>query len=332
LTSLLTRSNTPQKRDDTDGSQNPLIVLDNIEVRQMTEELTTFMLTSITGISKEKRKGGTDSETISERTKCLLNTTGIEPLCGELSEILSRSFIINFDLANQANDCFLESEVIAAIQKNRDLIISAIMKRTRHVLALIRDGAQKQIMRLLHKTMPDHGKRRCNDYLSLMYLMMFADSDEAEVAASLQNLSPSFIGQIRSINDTSRETARESNPIATALASLFNGYRNAVELDEKARYGDDDRANHLANFIERYQVRFDDQHTMEPVSAGKLLTALRRVGREFNLEFEYKKPAQLGRRISNDLQVIRDAGFIIERERNAHTKNFEYQIRYDSVL
>jgi DNA primase len=155
LTSLLTRSNTPQKRDDTDGSQNPLIVLDNIEVRQMTEELTTFMLTSITGISKEKRKGGTDSETISERTKCLLNTTGIEPLCGELSEILSRSFIINFDLANQANDCFLESEVIAAIQKNRDLIISAIMKRTRHVLALIRDGAQKQIMRLLHKTMPD---------------------------------------------------------------------------------------------------------------------------------------------------------------------------------
>jgi DNA primase len=165
-----------------------------------------------------------------------------------------------------------------------------------------------------------------------MYLMMFADSDEAEVAASLQNLSPSFIGQIRSINDTSRETARESNPIATALASLFNGYRNAVELDEKARYGDDDRANHLANFIERYQVRFDDQHTMEPVSAGKLLTALRRVGREFNLEFEYKKPAQLGRRISNDLQVIRDAGFIIERERNAHTKNFEYQIRYDSVL
>jgi len=315
----------------TDGSQNPLIVLDNIEVRQMTEELTTFMLTSITGISKEKRKGGTDSETISERTKCLLNTTGIEPLCGELSEILSRSFIINFDLANQANDCFLESEVIAAIQQNRDLIISAIIKRTRHVLALIRDGAQKQIMRLLHKTMPDHGKRRCNDYLSLMYLMMFADSDEAEVAASLQNLSPSFIGQIRSINDTSRETARESNPIATALASLFNGYRNAVELDEKARYGDDDRANHLANFIERYQVRFDDQNTMEPVSAGKLLTALRRVGREFNLEFEYKKPAQLGRRISNDLQVIGDAGFIIERERNAHTKNFEYRIRYDSA-
>lgn len=293
----------------------------------MTEDLTTFMLTSITGIAKEKRKSGTDSETITERTKCLLNTTGIEPLCGELSEILSRSFVINFDLANQASDCFLESEVISAIQQNRDLIISAIMKRTSHVLAMIRDGAQKQVMRLLHRTMPTHGKRRCNDYLSLMYLMMLAGSKEHEETTGLKDLSSLFIEQIHSINDTSQEMARESNPIATALASLFHAYRNAVELDEKARYGEDDRANHVVGFIECYQVRFENENTMEPVSAGRLLAALRRVGREFNLEFEYKKPAQLGRRISNDLDVIRDAGFDIDRQRNAHTKNFEYWIR-----
>lgn len=80
-----------------------------------------------------------------------------------LSEILSRSFVINFDLAYQASDCFLESEVISAIQQNWDLILSAVMKRTSHVLAMIRDGAQKQVMRLLHRTMPTHGKRRCND-------------------------------------------------------------------------------------------------------------------------------------------------------------------------
>jgi hypothetical protein len=58
-----------------------------IEARQMTEDLTTFMLTSITGIAKEKRKAGTDSEKVIERTKCLLNTTGIEPLGGELRKI-----------------------------------------------------------------------------------------------------------------------------------------------------------------------------------------------------------------------------------------------------
>ena len=114
----------------TDGSQNPLIVLDNIEVKQMTDELTTFMLTSITGIAKEKRKSGTDTETVIERTKCLLNTTGIEPLGGELAEILSRSFIVRFDLDEQASDCFLEATVLAAIGEHRALIVSALIRRT----------------------------------------------------------------------------------------------------------------------------------------------------------------------------------------------------------
>ena len=312
----------------TDGSRNPLIVLDNIEVKQMSEELTTFMLTSITGIAKEKRKSGTDTETVIERTKCLLNTTGIEPLRGELSEILSRSFVIPFDLTGQAGDCFLESEVIADIQKNRDLILSAMLKRTRHVLAMMRDGRRRQAMKLLLESLGDHDKRRCNDYLSLMYLMMLAGSQEYEVDTGLKALNPRFLEQINVLNATSQQTARDSNPIATALESLFQAFHNAVDLDEKARLGqDDDRADHVARFIERYLVRFEDPTTMEPVSAGRLLAALRRVAREFSLEFEYGKPAQLARRISNDMQVLGEAGFVIEREYNTHTKTFDYRIR-----
>ena len=38
------------------------------------------------------------------------------------------------------------------------------------------------------------------------------------------------------------------------------------------------------------------------------------------------KPAQLARRISNDLDVIRNASFVIDRRRDAHTKNFKYRI------
>ena len=242
----------------------------------------------------------------------------------ELSEILSRSFVINFDLANQASDCFLESEVISAIQQNRDLIISAIMKRTSHVLAMIRDGAETGHAPAA-RTMPTHGKTP---------VQRLSEPDVPDDAGRVRGTrgdhrtrgsEPLFIEQIHSINDTSQEMARESNPIATALASLFHAYRNAVELDEKARYGEDDRANHVCRFIERYQVRFENENTMEPVSAGRLLAALRRVGREFNLEFEYKKPAQLGRRISNDLDVIRTPGSTSTGSATP-TKNFEYRI------
>jgi DNA primase len=170
-----------------DGSQNPLIVLYNIEAKQMTEDLTTFMLTSITGIAKEKRKAGTDSETVIERTKCLLNTTGIEPLGGELAEILSRSLIIRFDMDEEcAEGAFLESQVLARIREQRDLLLSALMKRTSQALAMIRNGAQERVMRLLHASLGNHNKRRCNDYLSLMYLMLLAGGAAETVSAGLE--------------------------------------------------------------------------------------------------------------------------------------------------
>jgi len=295
----------------TDGSQNPLIVLDNIEVKQMTEDLTTFMLTSITGIAKEKRKSGTDSETITERTKCLLNTTGIEPLCGELSEIQSRSFVINFDVANQGNDCFIESEVVAGIQQHRDLIISAIMKRTRVVLAMMRDGMRRHAMKLLHGALGNHDKRRCNEYLSLMYLMMLAGSSRQEMEQGLEHLAPAFARQIESLNRTSWDTARESNYTATALSTLFNAWRTATETNERNVYGES-RTDTVQEFVQRYQIRFEDDGSLREVLSRDLFVALKRVARDFGLRFEMDSSRQFAQRLVNDLETIRGAGFDIQ--------------------
>ncbi|MFC1467818.1 CHC2 zinc finger domain-containing protein [Verrucomicrobiota bacterium] len=309
----------------TDGTKNPLIALDNIEVKQMTEELTTFMLTSITGIAKEKRKGGTDSETVSERTKCLLNTTGIEPLCGELSEIQSRSFVINFERQNQTNACFIESEIIAAIQKNRDLILSALMKRTSEVLAMIRDGKRSKTMELLLGALGDHDKRRCNEYLSLMYLITLSSDSEAEREQALKEIQPEFVQQIKSLNEATQATARDSNHIATALNALFQAYSNAVDLDEKATYSGE-RSNHLSSFIERYQIQLSCRNRISDISSSKLLIALRRISKDFSLEFDFKTPAQLGKRVANDLEIIESAGIKIERVRNKKQKSWQYSI------
>jgi hypothetical protein len=283
----------------------------NIEVKQMTEDLTTFMLTSITGIAKEKRKSGTDSETITERTKCLLNTTGIEPLCGELSEIQSRSFVINFDVANQGNDCFIESEVVAGIQQHRDLIISAIMKRTRVVLAMMRDGMRRHAMKLLHGTLGNHDKRRCNEYLSLMYLMMLAGSSRQEMEQGLEHLAPAFARQIESLNRTSWDTARESNYTATALSTLFNAWRTATETNERNVYGES-RTDTVQEFVQRYQIRFEDDGSLREVLSRDLFVALKRVARDFGLRFEMDSSRQFAQRLVNDLETIRGAGFEIE--------------------
>ena len=299
----------------TDGSQNPLIALDNIEARQMTEELTTFMLTSITGIAKEKRKSGTDTETVIERTKCLLNTTGIEPLRGELSEIQSRTFVINFDIANQNSDCFSESETIADIQKHRDLILFAIMKRTRHVLAMMRDGRRTQALRLLHEDLADHDKRRCNEYLSLMYLMLLAESSPEEIEAGMQRLVPSFVQQIQSINRTSRETARDSNHTATALATLFKAWRNAVELDREMD-PESRRDTHVQEFVQKYQVALSEDEKLENVLSRDLFVALKGIARWYNVRFDMDSSRQFAQRLANDLETLREAGFEIAITKN----------------
>jgi hypothetical protein len=313
----------------TDGSQNPLIVLDNIEVKQMTEDLTTFILTSITGIAKEKRKSGTDTETVIERTKCLLNTTGIEPLGGELAEILSRSFIIRFDMDEQASDCFLEAKILAALREHRDLIVSSLMKRTSHLLAMLRAGAQEKVMRLLHRSLGNHSKRRCNDYLSLMYLMMLAGEQQAVIDRALEELHPQFVSRIATLNNVSLETARESNPIATCLAALFKAYRHALEADRESTALNVAKTNKAA-FLERYQIDFRNETTVEGALARDLFVAVKRLSKDFGLSFSMNSVQQFAQRFSNDLDTIRQAGFEIAVNRSEHSvrRTATYDITY----
>lgn len=310
-----------------DGSQNPLIILDNIESKQMTEELTTFMLTSITGIAREKRRSGTDSETVVERTKCLLNTNGIEPLCADLSEIQSRAFIINFDIENQANACFLEKPLIEKIKQARNLILSSIMQCTSKALGLIRDGVLERVMELLSSELGKHGKQRCNNYIALMYVMLLAQLSEEDREVNLKKLLPEFVEQLQGVIKSSHDILKDSNPIAIALNRLFDAYRTALELDLPAGgFASSSVTHHVDSFIERYQISFDSETEMRPLSAGSLLAAMKRISRDFDIEFPYGKPEQLARRIKNDMEILQAAGFVVARIENKKRCAFDYQI------
>lgn len=292
-----------------DGASNPLLSLDNIETVNMSDDLMMFLLTTVTGIANEKRKTGTDTETVVERTKCLLNTSGIEPLYGHLDEILSRSFIIRFDRQYRTNDAFLEAEVLAQLKEHRDLILSAIMKKTCQVLALCRDGAHRKVMRLLNATLGDHNKQRCNDYLSLMYLMMLAGGSREAIDEGLSRLDPAFIGQVNALNEVTLETSRESNQIANALATLFSAYEKAMQTDMQSGETTGTRS-HVALFREKYAVEINDDGIIG-VSANGLFAPLKRLARDYGLSFKYESGHQFALRMANDLEIIRSAGFEI---------------------
>jgi hypothetical protein len=294
-----------------DGARNPFVLLDNVETEQISSDLLQFLLTAATGIAKEKRKGGTDTATVQERVKCLINSTGIEPLGGELAEVLSRSFVIRFRKELRLNTCFLEPEVVSEIQKNRDLILSVLIRRTSRVLAWMQEGAHRKVMRLLQTTLGDHSRSRANDFLGLMYLMMLAAETPEPGECSLEGVTESFRGVIRALDVVTGETARESNAIATALAALFRAFDHVADAEVCGAAADNKRLSYVA-FVEKYQVQFTGEGAIEDVLARELFVSLKRVAREFGLAFPMTSVQQFAQRFSNDLETVRAAGFDVD--------------------
>lgn len=308
-----------------DGAQNPLVCLDNIETAHMSDDLMMFLLTSVTGVANEKRKQGSDTETVIERTKCLINTSGIEPLYGHLEEIVTRMFAVRFDPSFSTCDAFLEAEAMSRVIANRDLLLSAVMQKTALVLRMLSGGAHKVVMKMLTETLGAHGKRRCNDYLALMYLMMLAGTGEEKVAAGLAELSPVFIEQVNLINESAGDTSRESNQIANALFALFGAYEKALEMDRKGFDAPGGKSHKLA-FEEKYPVKFDTDRVIVDASARELYSALAKIARDFCLSFGYRSVQQFAHRFANDLGVVRASGFDITINSLAHRRR-SYDIR-----
>lgn len=305
-----------------DGSQNGLIILDNIETRQATETLKNFLITSVTGIAKEKRKAGTESETTIERTKCLTITTGIEPLGGSFSEVLSRSFTIDFHTKYQSEK-FLENDIIEKIKTERDYILSAIINITSKVLAMIEDGRQKLVMELLNKELKDNDKKRCNDFLSLIYLIDTAPLTPNKQKERFKTLDKHFISQIIGINQTSSNIAKESNEIVGAFGLMFNGFRSAMKLDET-----NPSAIRLSSKYEAETgIYFNDLgNETKPLTAGELLAGLRYLSGKYKTSFNYDNGGQLATRIRNDKKALEDAGYIVKIAKNKRQNSNNYTI------
>jgi DNA primase len=151
------------------ASQNPLVILDNLEEADRNKSLKMFLLLCATGGSKEKRAGGTDSETIQEKPRSLVLITAIEPL--EEPELINRTIDINFSKRHK-KDGFIESEALRGLVKHRDSIISAILKLIqRDILPNFSDDLKANLA-ILKKEYKGHSKDRADEYIALMMIIL----------------------------------------------------------------------------------------------------------------------------------------------------------------
>ncbi|HQK02358.1 MAG TPA: hypothetical protein PLP12_18030, partial [Verrucomicrobiota bacterium] len=83
-------------------------------------------------------------------------------------------------------------------------------------------------------------------------------------------------------------------------------------------------------FLERYQLDFRNETTVEGALARDLFVAVKRLSKDFGLSFSMNSVQQFAQRFSNDLDTIRQAGFEIVVNRSEHSirRTATYDITY----
>jgi len=304
VTSLIYGSDQQKRSTDaanySDASRNPLIALDNVETANATVGLLDFLLTAVTGITREKRAAGSDSAVVSERPVAMILSTGVEPLGGSLEEILTRSVVIPFE-RRQQDAQLLEKEALADIVSARDELLGMILLRSSTVLRLIADGAQARAITSIRRAFGGrHAKSRCDEFLALMYLQRVASVRESERDDLLENIDPTFIRAIERVNEVTASISREASPIVTAVTALFTVVRAAPHNAEKD----------LSLQVNDPGTQIIDVRTVH------LFNALKKVGRDRGVEFRFPDVATFGRRLLTAVPDLMQAGFRIDRRRD----------------
>jgi DNA primase len=210
------------------AAKNPILVIDNLENKDLTRGMQKFLLLAATRGQKEKRAAGTDTDTVDESPRALINVTAIEPFT--LSELISRTFEITFDRRVFGSDDFHESEVLEQIKKKRDLILSALVRFIQREILPHLDQ-RKEYMTILNKSFKGHAKDRTNAYLALLMLILsrmlkyIPHYGPEDLLYGLETGEPDiYRAWIEEQNSAAKETEIGSNNILQLLGGLMREY------------------------------------------------------------------------------------------------------------
>jgi len=322
------------------AAQNPLVILDNLEADNRGKAMQTFLLLASTGGTKDKRAGGTDSDTISEKPKSLVLITAIEPL--EQAELINRTMDIEFRKSHRL-DNFVESIVVRDIDKQRETIISAILKLlAADILPNMEEGI-KENLKILKKVYRGHSKDRADEYLALLMLILekilphmpFRGLDDfttkpADIWAEWINYQ----------NQQARDDEIQSNSILRMLDGLAAAYVHEMRDGKYEQYPEQPGLHLMKDvkvFRYRHKLYMLEAEKTEPkqVTTGRdgkpcdpyyrsylsftmpsseLVVAMSAWCKEKGLRNPYDNAGRFTKRFQNDRETLRRGGWEIEEK------------------
>jgi len=152
------------------ATSNPICFLDNIENRNLTQTRVDFMLLLANSAVKPKSKAGSDTEVLYQRLQSMGFITSIEAFPGKYPELLNRTFPLMLEKRYMLHG-YMHNEIMRAILKKRNIILSAILKMFSRVV-LPRLEERSDWSKHLATVHAGHNKDRMNEHLSMILLVL----------------------------------------------------------------------------------------------------------------------------------------------------------------
>jgi DNA primase len=299
------------------SSQNPLIILDNLESEDITRSLLNFLLLSATGGAKEKRKSGTDSDTVEERLKALVLVTAIEPFTKP--ELINRTVDIEFNKKNRKVD-FLETEAIGGIISHRNTILSTLIQFiSAEILPNLNE--RRQYITILKTEYKGHSKDRTDEYFSLLFLILSKVLKYFNYEIEEKNIRKAWIEYQ---NAQAKDSEVTSNTILKLLDGLMREYLLAMkDLQPELIAGYTDKmvsyqsAEYHLEIVRSVPRVYEDQNG-EPytitmcdfiATSGELVSAFDKYCRNYGIKNPYSNPHIFGKRLINDMATLKQGGW-----------------------
>ena len=311
-----------------EASQNPMIIIDNLESQDLNSQILKFLLLAATGGQKIKRTSGTESGVTKEKPKALVLITAIEPFLKP--ELINRTFDIEFS-QKFWNEGFVEDDVMGEILKNRDKILSAVIKLiSKKILPNLKE--RRSYITVLQKEYPNHAKNRMNEYLALLMLILdtmlpFIPYYHKEHPAAGTDTGSQEI-RLRWIeyqNAMARESEVSSNNILKMLDGIVREYvykMKEIKLEPEETYGDPEKffiyehPEYGLTIIKKMpeQIIDNEEYYTKTViefeaTSKDLVYAFDRFCKNNGLKNVYATASIFGSRLKNDVHLLQKGGW-----------------------
>jgi hypothetical protein len=280
--------------------------------------------------SKKRDVGAGKSAAVIERARSLVLSNGIESIAK--SEQTSRMMIIECDKDLYGSD--YTSAMLLEIQRQRDVLLSAIFHITQRVLTRIDKGDWQAVQEKLQRDYKDHPKSRMFEHLALMILCL-----EEHFRATGKD-----VKDVWQLTDrwmiSQRESALEEIVTTDPIIEALDLIRDAALKQE--RYDSTHHAENTAGEMERNRIIKLDVNSLPAevtVSGGfKIKGTSGNLRASFALamksrgsrDFTIHTSRVLSQRIAAVEKELRIHGYELSKEDDSHLKQLVYTLVWDS--